>query len=122
MCVVFCFVYRLPLPVDPVGVLYELFSTKENDGFHSSYTSQNNLNEMDALTSSNSGFVTEATIFSGIVTKTWDFHIQDERHTVAVRHSTLDGFRYVLVRFSFFFRLCFRYRNDIYIIRSMVKK
>ncbi len=54
--------------------------------------------EMDA-TSSNSGFVTEATIFSGIVTKTWDFHIDDERHTVAVRHSTLDGFRYVLVRF-----------------------
>ena len=58
---------------------------------------------MDA-TSSNSGFVTEATIFSGIVTKTWDFYIQDERHTVAVRHSTLDGFRYVLVRSSYTLR------------------
>ena len=54
---------------------------------------------MDA-TSSNSGFVTEATIFSGIVTKVWDFQIQGETHTVAVRHSTLDGFRYVLVRFA----------------------
>ena len=67
---------------------------------------------MDA-TSSNSGFVTEATIFSGIVTKTWDFHIEDERHTVAVRHSTLDGFRYVLVRF-----FCVFSGNDATITQS----
>lgn len=45
--------------------------------------------------------VTDAGLMSGIVTKRWrirfDREISEEEHTVAIRHSPLDGFRYLLV-------------------------
>ena len=44
--------------------------------------------------------VTESTIFSGIVTKHWLIPFDEEKkrtHVVSLRHSPLDGFRYVLI-------------------------
>eukprot|EP00939_MAST-03C_sp_MAST-3C-sp1_P000783 g783.t1 len=45
--------------------------------------------------------ITDAGLMSGIVTKRWRIHFErsdsKEEHTVAIRHSPLDGFRYVLV-------------------------
>jgi len=46
--------------------------------------------------SSTTRIVTDAGIFSGIVTKRWRLPGKQEL-TVALRHSTLDGFRYLLV-------------------------